>query len=145
LKSRSNFLTGRPRAVIGSVLASALLATVGLGASSASAASIKTATPSAFCTTIISYRPAVAPNPKSLSSYRAWAKSLEPFYEMLAKEAPNAATKSVLNEVVVVLKYYVSSKNVTALDASVLKYQAKWKAGAKALAAAIVSCAKSLE
>jgi hypothetical protein len=62
----------------------------------------------------------------------------------LASEAPNAASKSVLNEVVV-LKYYVSSTSISKLDASVLKYQAKWQAGAKALAKAIESCAKSLE
>jgi hypothetical protein len=132
--------------VIGGVLASAtLLVSMGFGAPSALAASSRSAAPSAFCTTIISYRPATIPNPKNLSSYRAWAKSLEPFYESLAKEAPNATTKAVLNEVVVVLKYYVSSSSVTKLDASVLKYEAKWKAGAKALAAAIISCAKSLE
>ena len=122
-----------------------LLVATGLGVPGASAASIKSAGPSAFCTTIISYHPTTPPNPKNLTSYRAWAKSLEPFYESLAKEAPNASTKAVLNEVVVVLKYYVSSSSITKLDASVLKYEAKWKAGAKALAAAIISCAKSLE
>jgi hypothetical protein len=146
LKIRSTIPTGGFRSVIGGVLASAtLLVSMGIGAQGASAASIKSAAPSAFCTTIISYRPATIPNPKNLKSYRAWAKSLEPFYESLAKEAPNAATKAVLNEVVVVLKYYVSSSSVTKLDASVVKYEAKWKAGAKALATAIISCAKSLE
>jgi hypothetical protein len=85
------------------------------------------------------------PSPTNLKSYKAWAKSLEPFYETLASEAPTAASKSVLNEVVVVLKYYVSSSSITKLDASVLKYHAKWAAGAKALAKAIESCAKSLE
>jgi hypothetical protein len=43
------------------------------------------------------------------------------------------------------LKYYVSSSSITKLDASVLKYQAKWAAGAKALAKAVESCAKTLE
>lgn len=122
-----------------------LLAATGIGVPGASAASVKSASPSAFCTTIFTYKPSTIPNPKDVSSYRAWAKSLEPFYESLASEAPNAATKAVLNEVVVVLKYYASSTSVTKLDASVLKYQAKWKAGAKALASAIVSCAKTLE
>ncbi|MGB8197317.1 MAG: hypothetical protein WCF25_09970 [Acidimicrobiales bacterium] len=146
MKIRTNYLSGRSRSAIAGVLASAtLLVSIGFGAPSASASSIRSAGPSAFCTTIISYRPATVPNPKNLSSYRAWAKSLEPFYETLAKEAPNASTKAVLNEVVVVLKYYVNSSSVTKLDASVVKYEAKWKAGAKALAAAIISCAKSLE
>ena len=51
----------------------------------------------------------------------------------------------MLDEVVVVLKYYVSSTNLAKLDASVLKYHAKWAAGAKALAKAVESCAKTLE
>jgi hypothetical protein len=38
-----------------------------------------------------------------LKSYKAWAKSLIPYFEKLASEAPNAATKAAFNEVVVVL------------------------------------------
>jgi hypothetical protein len=118
---------------------------MGVSTPSASASSYKSASPSAFCTAIFAYHAKVAPSPTNLTSYKAWAKSLEPFYETLAKDAPNAATKSVLNEVVVVLKYYVSSSSITKLDASVLKYHSKWAAGTKALSAAIVSCAKTLE
>jgi hypothetical protein len=110
----------------------------------ASASSIRSASSSAFCTTIFTYHPAIPPSSTNFKSYKAWAKTLEPFYEQLASEAPNAATKSVLNEVVVVLKYYVSSSNLAKLDAGVLKYHAKWAAGAKALAKAVESCAKSL-
>jgi hypothetical protein len=146
LKVRTNFLMGQVRGTIGGVLASAvLLVTMGVSTQSASAASYKSASSSAFCTTIFSYHAKAVPSPTNLTSYKAWAKSLEPFYESLAKEAPNAATKAVLNEVVVVLKYYVSSSSITKLDASVLKYHSKWSAGSKALAAAIVSCAKTLE
>lgn len=118
---------------------------MGVGTQGASASSYKSASSSAFCTTIYTYHPSSVPSVTNLKSYRKWAASLEPFYETLASEAPNAATKSVLNEVVVVLKYYVSSSNLAKLDASVLKYHAQWTKGSKALAAAIVSCAKSLE
>ncbi len=143
---RSNFLTGRSRAAIGGVLASAvLLLSVGFVSNGASASSITSASESAFCTTIFSFHPKAPPAASDLTTYKAWAKTLEPFYEKLASEAPNAATKSVLNEVVVVLKYYVNSTSITKLDASVLKYHAKWEAGAKALAKAVESCAKSLE
>jgi hypothetical protein len=146
LKIRTNYSVGRARGAIGGVLASAvLLVSVGVGAQSASASSYKSASSSAFCTTIFTYHPKLAPSPTNLKSYKAWAKALEPFYEKLASEAPNAATKAVLNEVVVVLKYYVSSSNLSKLDASVLKYQAKWAAGAKALSNAVISCAKTLE
>lgn len=117
---------------------------MGVSTQSASASSLSSASPSALCTTIFSYHATAVPNVTNLKSYRAWAKALEPFYEQLASEAPNAASKSVLNEVVV-LKYYVSSTSISKLDASVLKYQAKWQAGANALAKAIESCAKSLE
>ena len=136
----------RTRAAIGGVLASAvLLVSTGIGAQSASASSYRSASESQFCSTIITYHPTAVPNATNLKSYRAWAKSLIPFYEKLASEAPNAATKSVLNEVVVVLKYYENSSSITKLDASVLKYHAKWAAGAKSLANAVVACAKSLE
>jgi hypothetical protein len=146
LKVRTNFVAARARGAIGGVLASAvLLVSMGVSTSSASASSITSASPSAFCSTILAYHPSAVPNPTNLKSYKAWAKSLEPLYEKLASEAPNAATKAVLNEVVVVLKYYVSSSSITKLDASVAKYSAKWAAGGKALAKAIISCAKSLE
>jgi hypothetical protein len=146
LKVRTNFLPARARGAISAVLASAILfVSFGAGAPSASAATVTSASPSAFCTTIFTYHATAVPSLTNLKSYKAWAKSLEPFYETLASEAPTAASKSVLNEVVVVLKYYVSSSSITKLDASVLKYHAKWAAGAKALAKAIESCAKSLE
>lgn len=145
MKVRTNVLSVRARGAIGGVLASAvLLVSMGVSTQSASASSLSSASPSALCTTIFSYHATAVPNVTNLKSYRAWAKALEPFYEQLASEAPNAASKSVLNEVVV-LKYYVSSTSISKLDASVLKYQAKWQAGANALAKAIESCAKSLE
>jgi hypothetical protein len=144
LTIRSNHLTGRIRGAVGAALATVVLL-VSMGATPASASSYRSASSSAFCTTIFTYHPTVAPSPKNLKSYKAWAKALEPFYEQLASEAPNAATKAILSEVVVVLKYYVSSSSITKLDASVLKYQAKWAAGAKALAKAVESCAKTLE
>lgn len=146
MKIRTNRLTGRARGAIGAVLASAvLLVSMGVSTQGAAASSYKSAGPSAFCTTIFTYHASAVPSPTNLKSYKKWAASLEPLYEKLSSEAPNAATKSVLNEVVVVLKYYVSSKNLAKLDASVLKYHAQWTKGTKALAAAIISCAKTLE
>ena len=66
-------------------------------------------------------------------------------YAKLASEAPNASSKSVLNAVVVVLKDYISSKSLPKLDAYIAANHAAWTKGTKALAAAIISCAKSLE
>jgi hypothetical protein len=146
LKVRTNFLPARARGAIGGVLASAvLLVSVGVATPSASAATVKSASLSPFCSTIINFRPGVPPSVKNLKSYKAWAKSLIPFYEKLASEAPNAATKAAFKEVVVVLKYYSNSASLAKLDASVLKYNAKWEKGSKDIASAIISCAKQLE
>ena len=122
-----------------------LLVSMVVSTQGASASSYRSASSGTFCTTIFTYHPSIPPSPTNLKSYQAWAKTLEPFYEKLASEAPNAATKSVLKEVVVVLKYYVNSSNLAKLNASVLKYHKKWADGSKALAKAVVSCAKSLE
>ncbi|MEO9180407.1 MAG: hypothetical protein ABI298_02010 [Acidimicrobiales bacterium] len=135
----------RPRSVAGGAIASAiLLASMGQGVPTSGASTTQSASPSAFCTTIITYRPTALPNPKSLTSYKAWAKSLEPFYAKLASEAPSASTKSLLNAVVSVLKYYASSSSLSKLDGYILQYHSKWAAGSKALTASISSCAKSL-
>jgi hypothetical protein len=145
LQIRSKFSALRPRSVIGGAVASAvLLVSMGFG-TAAGASTIQSASPSAFCSTIITYHPTTIPNPKSLTAYKAWAKSLIPFYEKLASEAPNASTKSLLNAVVAVLKYYASSTSLPKLNGYILKYHSKWAAGSKALATAIISCAKSLE
>jgi hypothetical protein len=145
LKTRTKFLTGRPSAALGAVLASAAMI-VSMGVSAPSGAStVKAASPSAFCTTVISFRPKAAPAATSLASYKAWAKTLVPFYEKLASEAPTAASKTVLNGVVVVLKDYTSSASLAKLEGYVAANHAKWTAGTKALAAAIISCAKSFE
>lgn len=145
LNSRNNIMSARARAAIGSLLASAvLLVSAGVGAQSASASNYKSATESEFCVTILSFHAKTAPSATHLKSYRSWAKTLIPIYQRLASEAPNAATKSILNEVVVVLKYYEHSTSIAKLDASVLKYHVKWIAGAKALAKAAAACVKTL-
>jgi hypothetical protein len=145
LHIRSKFSALRPRSVVGGAVASAvLLVSMGFGTSSG-ASTIQSASSSAFCTTVFTYHATTIPNPKSLTAYKAWAKSLEPFYKRLASEAPNASTKSLLNAVVAVLKYYASSSSLPKLNGYILKYHSKWAAGSKALASAIISCAKSLE
>jgi hypothetical protein len=143
---RNTFQSVRARAAVGTVLATAVLVVLsGIGAQGASASRYRSASESQFCSTIISYHPTAVPSATNLKSYRAWATTLIPFYSKLASEAPNAATKSVLNEVVVVLKYYSNSSSIAKLDASVVKYHAKWLAGSKALANAVVACVKTLE
>jgi len=117
---------------------------MGVSTQSASASSLSSASPSALCTTIFLVsrdRRAERDKPELVSSVSEGSRAL---LRAVGLRGPERGSKSVLNEVVV-LKYYVSSTSISKLDASVLKYQAKWQAGAKALAKAIESCAKSLE
>jgi hypothetical protein len=134
-----------PRTALGAVLASAAMMLSVAVAAPSGAASVPSAAGSAFCTTIFTFHPAVPPASTSLKSYQTWAKSIEPFYAKLASEAPSAASKSVLSAVVTVLKDYISSKSIPKLDAYIAANHAKWTKGTKALAAAIISCAKTLE
>jgi len=139
------FRSKSPKVAFGAIVASAAMMLSVAVASPSGASSVPSAAGSQFCTTILTYHPAVPPAITSLKSYQAWAKTLEPFYAKLASEAPNAASKSVLNAVVTVLKDYVSSKSLPKLDAYIAANRSAWTKGTKALAAAIISCAKSLE
>ena len=142
-----NVRTGRHAkrftSLVGGLVAASLMA-VSLGAvTPAGASTTRDASSSAFCTTLISYH-WTAPSSANYTKYKAWVKQALPFYEKLASEAPNTATKNVLNEVVTVLKAYESSGSLSAFALDQAKYQKQWIAGSKALAAAIISCAKSL-
>jgi hypothetical protein len=100
---------------------------------------------SAFCKSILTYEStgagkAAPPTKITTTSYRAWAKSLLPFYETLASEAPNANTKTALDEVVTILKYESNEKSLTSLEAYVTTNKVKFENGTKALVKAIVSC-----
>lgn len=121
------------------VAASALVLSVGV----AGAATHVEASSSAFCKTILSFH-AKEPTGTSYSSYQKWAKAYLPFWQKLASEAPSGATKTVLNELVTVVKYEASAKNYKALGAYYLAHQKQWTAGWKAFAKDIVSCATSL-
>jgi hypothetical protein len=128
----------RARAALVSVIcATTLLVSLGVAVPSASAGQ------SAFCTTIFTYHP-TTPTGTTVSSYHSWAKSVLPFYQKLASNAPNSASKKTLNQVVTIVKYYANSGSLTKLEAYEATHRSQWLAGTKALAAAIESCAKSM-
>ena len=132
------------RTFVGAFAASAItMASLAVFTPPSGAATYKSAGESAFCKSIFTFHP-TTPAKINLKSYEAWAKTLEPFYAKLASEAPNAKTKQVLNEVVFVLKNYENSKTLTKLDLTIANDRAKWIAGTKALAAAIIACGKAL-
>ena len=61
--------------------------------------------------------------------------------ETLASEAPDAAAKTVLNEVVVILKYESTQKSITKLTQYVAANSKKFAASEKTLAKDIEACA----
>jgi len=111
-------------------------------APSGASSSYVSASPSAFCTSIISYH-AKAPSGTNYASYRSWAKTNLPFFQKLASQAPNAASKTVLNELATIIKYEASTSNYKALGAYLVKNKTQWANGWKAFAAAVLNCAKS--
>ena len=137
--TRTNRLASRFRLLIaGSVVATALV--VPLSLSTPEAGALGT---SPFCTALFSWAEHQPPAPTalSLSGYHAWAKALAPYYERMAAVAPNAKTKTVLNDIVVVLKAYASYSSLKKLAAYESAHHAAFEADVKSLAAAIKACA----
>ena len=112
---------------------------VSLGVSVPSSSALGT---SAFCKTMFTYKTVAPPSAVTTTSYRKWAKSLLPFYEKLASEAPNAKTKVILNEIVTILKAEASSTSIKGLETYIFAHHANFAKSSKAVAEAIVACAK---
>lgn len=144
LIARTKIAMGRAKvAVATTVAASIMMFSLGVAVPSSGASTrIVSASPSAFCQTIISYHPKT-PTGTNYKTYQTWAKSALPFFQKLANTAPKATAKKVLNQFVTVIKHLKSS-NYKAYGAYLAANQAKWVNGWKAVTAALVSCAKSL-
>ena len=144
MSTRTRRMVTTARTALAGTIAAAVM-TVGLGAASPSGAAttLRYASPSAFCTTIYSYH-VKPPTGANYSSYRAWAKANLGFYQKLASEAPNGKAKTALKEIVTILKYEASAKNLKSLGKYVVKNQKSWVNFSKSLASAIINCAKSL-
>jgi hypothetical protein len=129
-------------ALAGGVVLATLVVSLGVAVPSSSALGS-----SPFCKSMFSYETkyaskAAPPTKLTTKSYHAWAKAILPFYETLASEAPNAKTKTVLNEIVTILKYESSASSLTSLEAYINANHIKFENGTKALANAIIACAK---
>ncbi len=127
-------------ALAGAVVLGTLVVSLGVAVPSSSAGE------SAFCTTLFTFVEKyevkyAAPKGLTTADYKEWAKELLPFYEQLASDAPNAASKTELNYVVVILKYYTSVKSLTSLEGYIAANHVKFEEGTKALAKAIKGCA----
>ena len=127
----------------GTVAAAVMSLSLGAALPSGASTTMRYASPSAFCTTIYTYH-VKPPTGTNYSSYRAWAKANVGFYQKLASEAPNGKAKTALNEIVTILKYESTATNLKSLSKYVVKNQKYWVNFSKALASAIIDCAKSL-
>jgi len=134
-----NRFASRSRTLLaGSVVVGALV--VPLGASAPVAGALST---SPFCTALFSWAEHQPPAPTALTltGYHAWAKSLVPYYVKMAATAPDAKTKAVLNDIVVVLKAYANYTSLSKLAAYEKLHHARFEADVKSLASAIKACA----
>jgi hypothetical protein len=125
------------KTALAGTVAAVMLVSLGVAVPSSSALGT-----SAFCQTIFTYKPIKPPSTFTTTTYHAWAKSYLPFYEELASEAAKSSTKKVLTEIVTVLKYEANAKSLTSLEKYVATNQTTWTNDAKALANAIIACAK---
>ncbi len=122
------------------VVIGTLVVPLGIGVEGSGAAS-------AFCSTLRTWEtnpPKAPPSGFTTAAYHAWAKSYLPLYEKLASEAPNAKTKTILNDVVTILKDYASASSIQKLEADAAANAKGYEQDAQALAQAVISCAGSL-
>jgi hypothetical protein len=129
----------------GALTASILVFSLGVGATSSGASGFYSASEASFCKSLetwtVDEAKYAAPKGTGLTAYKTWAKELIPLYETLAAEAPNKASKLVLNDVVTVFKDYSSAKSLTKLEAYEVANHAKFLAATKSLSKAIEGCA----
>jgi hypothetical protein len=133
------YVSGTRAALAGAVVCGSLVLSLGIAVPSSSAFGS-----SKFCQTILTYETKYASKaaaPTSLKGYKAWAKYLLPFYETLAAEAPNDASKSTLNEVVKILKYESTDTSIPSLQKYITANSVKFDNGAKTLGKDIAACA----
>jgi hypothetical protein len=147
LLTRTKLMVSVSRAAVaGIVSAGVLVFSLGVTAPSSGAATRTTSSEATFCKTLIGFslkfRSDAAPKGTSIGDYHAWVKLVLPLYEQLDAQAPNAGTKTFLDELVVVLKDYASAGSLTKLETTEAKNQAKYLKGTKELASAIEGCAK---
>ncbi len=139
MKNRSKrAVSGVRAALAGFVLAGTLVASLGVAVSTSAALGN-----SPFCKTLFGYETTYAKDatpPTSISGYGKWARTILPFYEKLASEAPTKGAKSELNALVQIIKYEASDKSLSGLGAYVAANHVKFENSVKYLASAIEAC-----
>ena len=117
---------------------------VGLGAGISGASTTQSAGMSPFCKTMTTFHPKSPPPASNYTAYRAWAKQYLPFFQKLAAEAPNSATKTLMNDLVHYVKAVSTVKSAKALGAYFYLHRVQWTKGWKAFITATMACVTSL-
>ena len=121
----------------GAIMCTTLVLSLGADVPSSSASS-------AFCKTLFSWEAISTkhetPSTSTPSGYHAWAKLFLPYYEKMASES-SGKTKTALNDLVSIFKYYNSASSLAGIEAYIGVHHAKFTADVKALAESVESCA----
>jgi hypothetical protein len=84
------------------------------------------------------------PTKYTVATYHEWARAVLPLYESLDANAPNGPSKSALDQIVTILKYFENSVTVAQIKAYWLSHRSHWTSDFAALVAALKGCAKIL-
>ena len=136
-------LVARARRVAVAGLA-AVSFSVALGVGAANATTTQSAALSPFCKTLTTFHPKSPPPATNYTAYRAWARQYLPFFQKLASEAPNVATKTLMNELAQYVKAEANVTSAKALGAYFYAHRVQWTKGWKAFLSATMSCVTSL-
>ncbi|MDE3082040.1 MAG: hypothetical protein KGJ39_01320 [Acidobacteriota bacterium] len=117
---------------------------VALGVGASSASTTQSAAMSPFCKTLTTFHPKSPPASNNYTAYRAWSKQYLPFFQRLASQAPNAATKTLMNDLVQYVKAGANATSAKALGAYLVAHRAQWTKGWKAFISATMACVTSL-
>jgi hypothetical protein len=129
------------RVLAGSVLSATMGVALVAGPVATSSAS---ASMSPFCKTLTTFHPKSPPSASNYTAYRTWAKQYLPFFQKLAAEAPNAATKTLMNDMVQYIKADINTTSAKALSAYMYAHRVQWAKGWKAFLTATMACVTSL-
>ncbi len=140
MQRRWKHLVSRVGALAGAL---ALATSIGISAP-AGANRLIAASPSPFCSTLMTFHPKPPKNSNNWTAYRAFAKSAIPTFERLAATAPNAGTKELMNQLVALLKFDASATSLSAYSTYWRTHLGHWEHDWQEFAAASLSCVKSL-
>ena len=139
--STTSLVTRAQRLVVAGLAAATLSVAFG-GAANATTTSSAALSP--FCKTLTTFHPKTPPSATNYTAYRAWAKQYLPFFQKLASEAPNAATKTLMNDLAQYVKAGANATSAKALGAYFYAHRVQWTKGWKAFLRATMSCVTSL-